>query len=126
MGPDGEGLLPVMQKNLPSSFRIVLAHQCNYRGRRYIHLAASDGRHLMSLLITNREQGEAFEGDLRAIANESDNAVFTSSAQRFGISGFETARHLIYLVSDVDPDQNLATFRAMVPEIARTIRTREI
>jgi hypothetical protein len=126
LGHDDADLVPAMQRHLPSSFRVVLAHRCNYDGRPYIHLAATDGHRLISLLITNRAQGEAFENDLRAVATEADAPLYTSSIQRFTISGFETRDHLVYMVSDLDPGQNLSAFEAMVPDVARTIRTHEI
>lgn len=125
LGPGNADLIPVMQRALPADFRVILAHRCNYHGRIYLHIAASDGRHLVSLLVTDRASGEAFENDLHAVAAENDMQLYTSSVQRFAISGFETRDRLVYLVSDLDPSQNLSTFHEMVPEIARTIRTRE-
>lgn len=126
LGSDYTDLIPAMQHGLPSGFRVISAHRCVYNERAYLHLTASDGRHLISLLVTDRASGEAFESDLRAVASEADSAIYTSTAQRFGIAGLETRDHLVYLVSDLDPDRNLSAFETMVPEIARTIRTHEI
>ena len=125
LGP-GEGeLVAAMQAHIPANYRVAMAHRCDFHGREYVHLIATDGSHRISLLVTNRAQGEAFENDLKAVATESEMSLYTSSAQRFEISGFETRDHLIYLVSDLDPARNFSAFTAMVPEIARTIRTHE-
>jgi anti-sigma factor RsiW len=123
LGPGYADLIPAMQRRLPQHFRVVEAHRCSYQGREYAHLIATDGSAPMSLLITGRAQGEALENDLRAVAATAGESLYTASVQRFSIAGFETSRYLIYLVSDLDSRQNIATLESMVPEVAGTIRT---
>jgi hypothetical protein len=126
LGPQVADLIPAVQRHLPGGFRVVEAHRCHYQGRIYTHLTATDGTGLVSLLVTDRKHGEAFENDLRPVDAAEGEALFTSSAQPFSVAGFETRDHLIYLVSDLSSRQNLALFDQIIPEVSRTIRTLEI
>jgi anti-sigma factor (TIGR02949 family) len=126
LGPQYSDLAPAMQRHLPAGFHIAEAHLCDYQGRYYTHLAATDGSKLISLLITNRTQGEAFENDLRAVAAEAGVPVYTSAVQRFRIAGFETRDHFVYLVSDLAAGQNLSTLNSLLPDVEGAIRRLEI
>lgn len=120
-------ILPEMEGHLPAKFRIVDAHRCNFDRRLYLHIAATDGKRIISLLITDREQGEAFENDLRSVAAEASGVpIYVADVRRFHLAGFETPKHLIYLVSDIPATENLEALRAMTSEVARTIRNTEI
>ena len=117
LGPRYADLLPAMQRHLPAGFRVLAAHICDYHGRPYTHLTASDGTRLISLLITKRAPGEAFAAA---------PALSAASVQRFQLAGFETRDHLVYLISDLEPGQNLPALAGMAPDVARTIRTLEL
>ncbi len=119
-------LLPEMQSHLPAKFRIVDAHRCTFDQRLYLHVAATDGKRIISLLITGREEGEAFESDLRGVAAQAAGLpIYVAGVRRFQLAGFETPKHLVYLVSDLPAAENLAALRAMASEMARTIRNTE-
>jgi hypothetical protein len=126
LGPRFAELIPAVQRHLPGGFRVTEAHLCHYQGRTYTHVTATDGRGLVSLLVTDRINGEALESKLRPVAANAGEALFTTSAQRFSVAGFETRNHLIYFVSDLNSGQNLTLFNQMVPEVSRAIRTLEI
>jgi hypothetical protein len=129
LGPEYAELIPAIQQNLPRNFRIIEAHVCTFRslqGRAYTHVAASDGTRLISLLITNRAAGQAFENDLRSPVIGSPVPVYAASVQRFSVAGFETRQHLVYVVSDLSKEQNMATMKAMAPAVARVVRQGEI
>jgi Putative zinc-finger len=110
LGSECAGLVRVMETHVPGGFRVVMAHQCQYKGRPYIHVVAKQGDDLISLLITRRTDGEAFDGA----------SVYSSGVSRFSIAGFETPEHLIYLVSDLNRSANAAMFEAMTGSL-RTI-----
>ncbi|MGD1072110.1 MAG: hypothetical protein ABSB15_18430 [Bryobacteraceae bacterium] len=115
LGPQYSGLVLAMQQHLPSDFRVVMAHLCQRRGRSYIHVIARHGSSLISLLLTKKTAGEAFEANLRAV--EAGTALYTSQVQRFNIAGFQTSDYLVYLVSDMDQDGTLAALTAMAPQV---------
>jgi len=122
LGPSFQKIIPVVESHLPRGFHVVDAHRCTYHDRQYVHLAATDGKRLLSLLITDREQGEAFESDLRAVAAQSGVRLYSSGVQRFSLAGFETPGHLVYLVSDLDNSDNLAALKVLTPEIDSALR----
>lgn len=106
LGPEYAALIPAMQQHVPAGFRVVMAHLCTRQGRNYVHIIARQGSSLISLLITKKEAGEQMGAGLD-----------TSSVQRFNIAAFETSDYLVYLVSDMNRDENVATLKAMAPQI---------
>lgn len=125
LGPEYADLEPIFAAHLPVGLKVVLAHQCTFRGRRYVHLIARDGAKLVSLVIARREQGEAFENDLRAVSEEGGEAMYSSGAQQFSIAGFETPAHLVYLVSDLGQQENLRMMESMAGQIREALRKTE-
>ena len=111
LGPQYAGLVRVMQAHVPGEFRVVMAHRCEYKERLYVHVVAKHGGDLISLLITRRAEGEAFDGA----------SVYSSGVSRFSIAGFETPEHLIYLVSDLDQSANAAMFDSMTGSLKTSI-----
>ena len=126
LGPKYADLAPALSSHLPPGFRIATAHLCEYRGRYYTHLAATDGSRLISLLITVRDPREAFEGELRAVSTEAGVPLYAAGVQRFRIAGFQTRDHLVYLVSDLPAAENLATLRSLQPGVDQALRRLEI
>jgi hypothetical protein len=112
LGPQYAALIPAMQQHIPPDFRVVMAHLCTRQGRSYVHVIARKGSSLISLLITRKGAGEQMGAGLD-----------TSSVQRFNIAAFETSDYLVYLVSDMNPAENVATLQAMVPQIQTTLHS---
>jgi anti-sigma factor (TIGR02949 family) len=117
LGRQYADLEPIFAAHIPPGVKVVLAHQCSFRGRRYVHLIARDGTRLISLVIARRQEGEAFENDLRAVAEEGGEAMYSAGAPQFSIAGFETPAHLVYLVSDLSQQQNLHVMEAMAVQL---------
>lgn len=110
-------LINAVESHVPEGCHVVMTHRCTYNGRTYTHIIARGDNGLMSLLITRRENGEAFEHDLRAVANELNTPIYSANADRFAVDAFETPYFLVYLVSDFDAAENLKALRAMTPEL---------
>ena len=125
LSPQYADLEPIFAAHAPAGARVVLAHQCSFRGRRYVHLIARDGAKLVSLVIARREQGEAFENDLRAVAQENGAAMYSAGAKQFSIAGFETTAHLVYLVSDLGEQENMRVMESMAAQIREALRKTE-
>jgi anti-sigma factor RsiW len=111
LGAQYAGLVREMETHVPGGFRVVMAHGCEYKGRPYSHVVAKQGGDLISLLITRRADGEAFDG----------TSVYSSGTSRFSIAGFETPEHLIYLVSDLDRSANAAVFESMTGSLKTVV-----
>jgi anti-sigma factor (TIGR02949 family) len=106
LGPAYQGLLPVVRAAVPDGYRIIMAHECSYAGRKYIHLTMSKDGELLSLVIARRENGEMMSG----LARSHDSAgvpIYQSSADRYQVAGFEAGNFLAYVVSDLKAKANL-------------------
>ena len=118
MGPKYAGLLPIVQSRMPGEYQIVMAHQCRYQGRRFIHIALQGDSKLISLVISRKDDGETFGREhLTAALANSELPVYRAGAQRFEIAGFETQDYLAYVVSDLPQDKNLSITASLAPDI---------
>lgn len=113
------GLVPALAKRLPPGFQVVMAHQCRYNGRRFVHLTAKSDSGLVSLVLARKAAGESFQaqGLLPALV-ESGIPFYRAGVLRFQITAFETADHLAYLVSDLPGEQNTGILTAMAPDVS--------
>jgi hypothetical protein len=116
LGADYKGLLPIVKAGVPVDYKVILAHQCSYQKRQYIHLTLSNGEHLLSLVISRKEAGESLAG-LKVDAHPSGVAVFQAAAERYEIAGFETDRFLAFVVSDLSGGNNLHIAEALAPAV---------
>jgi hypothetical protein len=110
-------LIDAVESHLPEACHMVMAHRCGYKGRTYTHFIARGDGGLMSLLITKREEGEAFEKDLKAVAEQLNTPIYAASSDKFAMDAFETPEYLVFLVSDFDAAVNLKSMKAMVPQL---------
>lgn len=118
LGPDYAGLLNVVKDRLPAEYQIVMAHRCSYHGRKFVRLAMKGDSALLSLVITDKRDGELLQsGNLAPVVSPSGVPIYQGTVQRFAIAGFEVGDHLAYLVSDLDPARNRSIVAAMVPGV---------
>ena len=116
LGPAYQELVPLVKARVPEGYRIILAHQCGYQGRRFIHLTLSNGSNLLSLVITRKQPGESMQ-ELTVSDHASNVPVYQAAAQGYDVAGFETDQFLAYVVSDLGARQNLQIAYALVPSV---------
>ena len=118
LGPDYSALIPVVQQNVPSNFRLIMAHQCRYQSRRFVHLTMTNGTKLVSLVIARKGDGESFHAqDLLPALSDSGLPIYRAGVQRFQMAAFETRDRLVYIISDLPEGRNTELMRAMAPGI---------
>jgi len=127
MGPQYAGLIPIVRNEIPSDYRMMLAHQCRYHGRPFVHLSLMNDSHLISLAITRKGGGESFaiEGMLPALT-ASGIPMYQSDVQRFRISAFETRDYLVYFISDLPKDRNSELMLALAPQVRDFLKHQEL
>ena len=127
MGPQYAGLIPIVRSHIPLDYRLVIAHQCRYNGRKFVHLSLMNDSHLLSLAITQKGGGESFdtEGMIPALT-ESGIPMYEAGVQRFQISAFETREHLIYFISDLSKEKNTEMMLALAPQVKDYISKHEL
>jgi hypothetical protein len=118
LGPEYQGLIPIVKRYVPPDYRVVMAHWCNYQDRKFAHLTLSNGTSLISLLITPRIHEESIDpaGLLTAVAL-TGTPVYTTGAQKFQVSAFESPGSLVYFVSDLPEPLNNAMMLSMTPVV---------
>ena len=114
LGPEYAGLIPIVRQHVPDEFRLVMAHQCGYRGRKFVHLALKNDSRLISLVIAMKGAGESFSAPAFL---ESGIPLYNAGVQRFQIAAFESGDRLVYVISDLPQERNTEMLRAMAPSL---------
>ncbi len=120
LGPDYRGLLALAVPAVPAGYRVVMAHQCSYGGRRFVHLAMRKGTDLISVVVTLKNAGETLGGLAPAI-NASGVPVYQSVALGYQVAGFESERYLAFVVSGLDGRRNLQIAAALAAPVRRLL-----
>ncbi len=123
--PEYQGLLPIVHERVPAGYTLMMAHHCDYHGRKFVHLTWKDHAHLLSLLITRRNPEEQFD-PAPAVPPLQDSGIpiYRSDVQRFQIAAFESGTYLVYFVSDLPESQNSAMMLALAPDIRNFLEPR--
>jgi hypothetical protein len=118
LGPEYAALLPLVSSLVPNGYRMIMAHRCSYRGRKFVHLTLESAGALISLVIARKGAGEVFSrANLPPMLSESNIPIYQGEVQRFAVAGFETRDHLVYLVSDLGRQQNAALMATLAQPV---------
>jgi hypothetical protein len=122
LGPEFKDLLGVVRQHAPAGYEVFTAHQCEYQGRQFVHLAMRGEGKLVSLLIATKGAGESFTAEqIRPVLTRQDTPFYQGQAQRFAISAFETQQYLVYTISDLPLHQNMQLMLAMAPQVKEVL-----
>lgn len=111
-------LLPAVRAAVPKEWRVVMAHQCSYLGRKYAHVTLRDGDRLISLVIARKQQGESFSGMIPS-ARVNGVALYQGIAEKYRVAGFEAGQFLAFVVSDLGAPENLHIAEILSPGVYR-------
>lgn len=120
LGPDYQGLLPILQAAAPEGYRCEMAHHCSYAGRKYVHLTLRKGNSVLSLVIAHKNPGESMAG-LTAARSVAGVAIYQARAERYQVAGFETGDYLAFVISELDRGRNLDVAAALAPGVKRVL-----
>jgi hypothetical protein len=96
LSPEFADLARLVKAKLSGDFHIIQGHRCSAGGRQYIHLIVTRGDKLLSLVLTRKRPAESLSG-----------GVYQEGVDRFQVVGFESHDYLVYVISDLDAQQNL-------------------
>jgi anti-sigma factor RsiW len=113
-------LLGAVSAAVPKTWHVVMAHQCSYQGRHYVHVILHDGGRLVSLVVTRRQEGESFAAMTPALT-VGGVGIYTAEAGGFRIAGFESGSYLAFVVSDLDPARNLEAASWLLKDVSRVL-----
>jgi hypothetical protein len=112
------GLIPIVRGQVPDSYRMMLAHQCSYHRRKFVHLSLMSDTNMLSLVITRKADGESFSTeDMLPALVQAGIPMYQSSVQRFQMTAFETRDYLVYFISDLPKQQNTQLMLALGPKV---------
>jgi hypothetical protein len=118
MNPQYAGLIPIVRSQVPGDYRMMLAHECRYHSRKFVHLSLMNDSNMLSLVITRKTAGESFNTeDMLPALVQSGIPMYQSAVQRFQMTAFETRDYLVYFISDLDKQQNTELMLALGPRV---------
>jgi len=101
---------------VPEGYRVIMAHQCGYAGRKFVHLTLEKNGDLLSLVIARKEPGDSLEG-LSPTTETSGISIYQSAAGRYQVAGFAAGDFLAYVVSDLRGKANLQIAANLAPGV---------
>jgi anti-sigma factor (TIGR02949 family) len=111
-------LIPIVHQHLPADLPLVLAHECRYHDRNFIHLTFQNGRNLLSLVIAKKQDGESLDGaNLPPALSQAGIPMYTAGARGLHVAAFESRGFLVYTVSDLSQTDNLGVLAALAPSL---------
>ncbi|MEO8027156.1 MAG: hypothetical protein ABI823_11815 [Bryobacteraceae bacterium] len=127
MGPEFAGLIPVVRSRVSQDYRLMMAHQCRYHGRKFVHLSFQTDSRILSVVVTNKGEGESFDAEqlVPALA-QAGIPIYQAGVQRFQLAAFESKSHLVYMISDLSRDQNLEMMATVAPQMKAYLKTLEL
>jgi len=101
---------------LPLDAQFVEAHSCVFEGRRFAHIVLKYHGQLVSFLVTDIEPTKGVQTE--SVRRSAEPQVITCSQfDGYKVSCFETARHAVFIVSELPEGDNLALARALAPSV---------
>jgi len=111
-------LIPIVRRHVSTELPLVLAHECRYHDRKFIHLTFRNGRNLLSLVIAKKQDGESLNSaHLLPARSQAGIPMYTAGARAFQIAAFESCGFLVYTVSDLPQANNLSVLAALAPSL---------
>ena len=105
---------------LSGALRLVEAHSCVFEGHRFGHFVFKYGDHLVSLLVTgmgspNSTNNKDFDASITSGVDLKEQVTRSFLIDGYRVSWFRTARHAVFIISDLPEAQNLAVARYLSP-----------
>ena len=126
VGPRYIGLVSLVEKTLPRDFLVPVAHQCSVDGHNYVHLIVKNQGKLLSLIIT-RKEGRAFPHSSRNnIVDALGMPLHEAFLRNLHVVGFETRKHLGFVVSGLDREQTHRVAVELAPAVREYLKKLEL
>ena len=104
--PEYKELIPIVQQHVPAEYPLVLAHECGFQGRKFVHLTFRAETGLLSLVITRKHEGESL-----------GKGMHLENIKEFQVAGLESPDFLIYTVSRMSREKNRDVLTALAPSL---------
>ncbi len=111
------------QSELTDQIKLTEAHSCVFGGKRFGHLVLKDGKHLISVLVTDLDNVPG--AVTRHTSTEARQAIVNSSSKGYQVSYLATAKHGIFIVSDLEAKRNSQIAGLLAPFVYEHVRRSE-
>jgi hypothetical protein len=113
LGPDYAALLHIVRYSNPDA-EVVVAHQCSFEGRQYVHMVLHRGDDMLSYILTRKRPGEAFPVEADPAASVDDHNLYAGKVEGYTLTGFETENFFVFLASELDARTNISIVSALL------------
>ena len=111
------------QKQLAGGMQFVEAHSCVFNGKRFGHIILKEGKHLVSVLVTDLDDAPA---EIAAQSSpEARQPIVNSSVEGYQVSYLATAKHGIFIVSDLEAARNSQIATILAPSVYEHVKRTE-
>ena len=100
----------------PMDAEFVEAHSCVFEGRRFAHIIFKYHGKLVSFLVTDMGNAAATKAATPSTLPQ-QQVIACSQVEGYHVSCFQTAHHVVFVVSDLPEGENLALARALAPSV---------
>jgi hypothetical protein len=114
------GLTKAVRLRLSESndeIELVAAHACLFKGRWFAHVILRYRGRPVSLLVTRLEDSASLAAKQQPAQGQHGQVIACSTVAGYQISCFHTARHAVFVVSDLSEGENLALAREMATSV---------
>ncbi len=119
MGPNYEGLVPLLKAELPEGFFISVGHRCDVNDREFVHLVLKHSDKVVSVLVTERE-GLSFPAGARVSSVKTAGiTMHQDRLQSLEAAGFQSRGHLAFVVSSLEHEEHLQIATRLAPAVSR-------
>lgn len=119
LGAEYRSLLPAVAEQAQREGLVMReAHQCEWKGRRFVHFILKNDQRLMSVILTKKQAEDPLPRFELLSAMKADGIpVYTASESRFEIAGLESGSHLAFVASNYPAEKNMLLLAQLMPAI---------
>jgi anti-sigma factor (TIGR02949 family) len=114
---------PLVQSNVPADLPLILAHECRFGGRQFVHLTFGNDLNLLSLIVARKRPGESLRNStLPAKLSQAGIPVYTAGVQQYQVAAMEDSSFLMFTISDLPQQKNLSVLMALAPSLQNLLQ----
>lgn len=111
-------MVEAARRALPADFKVVELHMCGTKGREFAHLTLSRGDGYLSVLLTERREGDPIPADNRtATATVGKVALYAVDRDGMDVGVFTLPQQYAFVVSEYGRQQNIEFTKSVAAAI---------
>lgn len=126
MGPNFINLVPAIKERVPQGYTMMVAHQCKFQGRSFVHLILTNQTNILSVIITKKNAESFDQANLNPVLKASGVPLYQTRLQDLEVAGFESKDYLAYVVSGLPQEDNLRIASNLAPSVQNFLAKLEV